>query len=403
MTKFEFLGDLSRLIADLPEEDREQAMEYYEDYFADAGPEKEQEIIHDFVSPEYVAAQIRESSLKKQSGKASKNIDVGLLSALANDAQQQGVDASVFETTNTGNAEAKPTTRAQAQAQAQAQGQAPQMKAQSQAQAQALQQMKQTGSIPRVAPGATQAQAQAAQAQAQAAARAQAQAQAAARAQAQPGQAAQVNNLRRANQSGGITIDDSELGDMVNLDGKIVNPWEAKGDTEKKDSKQVEQEKAREELRKETRDSEFLRANKSGGIQDLYEEASESFEIDPKKKTMLNILLVVTCPITILAILLIVAAFIGSIALTILSAGGVVASFGGTLASLYVVLISLSISKLPSALFFLGIAFLLLAIGISLIFFVIFMVKVGISGFYFSILSWFSKAKLAMRNFTIKK
>ena len=42
MTKFEFLGDLSRLIADLPQEEVDQAMEYYEDYFADAGPEKEQ-------------------------------------------------------------------------------------------------------------------------------------------------------------------------------------------------------------------------------------------------------------------------------------------------------------------------------------------------------------------------
>ena len=37
MTKYEFLGDLSRLLADLPEEERKQALHYYEDYFADAG------------------------------------------------------------------------------------------------------------------------------------------------------------------------------------------------------------------------------------------------------------------------------------------------------------------------------------------------------------------------------
>lgn len=66
MTKFEFLGDLSRLIADLPEEDREQAMEYYEDYFADAGPEMEQEIIKDFISPAYIAEQLREASAQRQ-------------------------------------------------------------------------------------------------------------------------------------------------------------------------------------------------------------------------------------------------------------------------------------------------------------------------------------------------
>lgn len=67
MTKFEFLGDLSRLISDLPEEDRNQAMEYYEDYFADAGPDKEQEIIKDFTSPEFIAQQVRESSSQRVS------------------------------------------------------------------------------------------------------------------------------------------------------------------------------------------------------------------------------------------------------------------------------------------------------------------------------------------------
>ncbi len=65
MTKFEFLGDLSRLIADLPEEDREQAMEYYEDYFADAGPDREQEIIKEFKSPAYIAEQLREAAAQR--------------------------------------------------------------------------------------------------------------------------------------------------------------------------------------------------------------------------------------------------------------------------------------------------------------------------------------------------
>ena len=65
MTKFEFLGDLSRLIADLPEEDREQAMEYYEDYFTDAGPDKEQEVIKEFISPAYIAEQLREASAQR--------------------------------------------------------------------------------------------------------------------------------------------------------------------------------------------------------------------------------------------------------------------------------------------------------------------------------------------------
>ena len=74
MTKFEFLGDLSRLIADLPREEVEQAMEYYEDYFADAGPEKEQEIIRDFISPAYIAEQLREASLQRQKAAEQSSI-----------------------------------------------------------------------------------------------------------------------------------------------------------------------------------------------------------------------------------------------------------------------------------------------------------------------------------------
>ena len=73
MTKFEFLGDLSRLIADLPQDEREQAMDYYEDYFADAGPEKEQEIIRDFISPAYIAEQLREASERRQRMSGNQN------------------------------------------------------------------------------------------------------------------------------------------------------------------------------------------------------------------------------------------------------------------------------------------------------------------------------------------
>lgn len=65
MTKFEFLGNLSRLIEDLPKEDREQAMEYYEDYFADAGPEREQDVIKEFVSPAFLAEQLHEASSQR--------------------------------------------------------------------------------------------------------------------------------------------------------------------------------------------------------------------------------------------------------------------------------------------------------------------------------------------------
>ena len=69
-----FSGDLSRLIADLPQEEVDQAMEYYEDYSADAGPEKEQEIIRDFISPAYIAEQLREASLQRQKAAARSTV-----------------------------------------------------------------------------------------------------------------------------------------------------------------------------------------------------------------------------------------------------------------------------------------------------------------------------------------
>ena len=59
MTKYEFLGDLSRLLADLPEEERKQALHYYEDYFADAGEDNEQDVLKELGSPEAIADQIK--------------------------------------------------------------------------------------------------------------------------------------------------------------------------------------------------------------------------------------------------------------------------------------------------------------------------------------------------------
>ena len=62
MTKYEFLGDLSRLPKDLPEEERKQALHYYEDYFADAGEDNEQEVLNELGSPENIAELIKADS-----------------------------------------------------------------------------------------------------------------------------------------------------------------------------------------------------------------------------------------------------------------------------------------------------------------------------------------------------
>ena len=40
MNRVEFMAELERLLADLPEDERQAAVQYYADYFADAGAEK---------------------------------------------------------------------------------------------------------------------------------------------------------------------------------------------------------------------------------------------------------------------------------------------------------------------------------------------------------------------------
>ncbi len=62
MSKYEFLGDLSRLLSDLPEEERKQALKYYEDYFADAGDEHEQDVLRELGTPEEIARQLKADS-----------------------------------------------------------------------------------------------------------------------------------------------------------------------------------------------------------------------------------------------------------------------------------------------------------------------------------------------------
>lgn len=62
MRKDEFLRQLEYLLQDIPEADREEAMDYYRDYLEEAGPEKEEEVLREFGSPERIAAIIRSDS-----------------------------------------------------------------------------------------------------------------------------------------------------------------------------------------------------------------------------------------------------------------------------------------------------------------------------------------------------
>ena len=59
MNRRQYMERLEQLLLVLPQDEREEALLYYEDYFEDAGMENEESVIHKLGSPEEVAAKIR--------------------------------------------------------------------------------------------------------------------------------------------------------------------------------------------------------------------------------------------------------------------------------------------------------------------------------------------------------
>ena len=59
MNRVEFMQQLERLLMDIPENDRLDAIAYYNDYFDEAGAENEAQVIRELGSPEKVAATIK--------------------------------------------------------------------------------------------------------------------------------------------------------------------------------------------------------------------------------------------------------------------------------------------------------------------------------------------------------
>lgn len=59
MKKEVFLERLEALLQDIPEEEKRDAIDYYRDYLEEAGPEREEEVLAEFQSPEHIAEVIR--------------------------------------------------------------------------------------------------------------------------------------------------------------------------------------------------------------------------------------------------------------------------------------------------------------------------------------------------------
>ena len=59
MNREEYLAELERLLLELPEEERQAAVQYYADYFEDSGAANEAEVIRELGSPLKVAESIK--------------------------------------------------------------------------------------------------------------------------------------------------------------------------------------------------------------------------------------------------------------------------------------------------------------------------------------------------------
>lgn len=78
MTRREFMSELASRLARLPKDERESALAYYEEYFDEAGPDREQDVIRELKSPYAVASRILADHAIKEARRAPANPRKGL-------------------------------------------------------------------------------------------------------------------------------------------------------------------------------------------------------------------------------------------------------------------------------------------------------------------------------------
>lgn len=76
MTREEFMTELASMLQDISVEERVEAMQYYNNYFDDAGEEQEERIAAELGSPAKVAAEVK-AGLEHNSGETSEYRETG--------------------------------------------------------------------------------------------------------------------------------------------------------------------------------------------------------------------------------------------------------------------------------------------------------------------------------------
>lgn len=77
MTRAEYMTTLSHSLRRLPREDFDRAMEYFEEYFNEAGPEHEAEAVRDLGSPEEAARELIMNLAEKNINEPPKTVKRG--------------------------------------------------------------------------------------------------------------------------------------------------------------------------------------------------------------------------------------------------------------------------------------------------------------------------------------
>ena len=80
MNRVDFMQELERLLMDISESDRLDAIAYYNDYFDEAGVDNESQVIHELGSPQKVAGVIKENiNIPVKQKKQTRNFPLALL------------------------------------------------------------------------------------------------------------------------------------------------------------------------------------------------------------------------------------------------------------------------------------------------------------------------------------
>ena len=85
MSRWEFMRQLEELLSDIPPGEREEALQYYNDYFNDAGRQNEQEVIKALGTPKQVAQIVKDGI--SGNGEAGEFTENGFSSAPSSDRQ----------------------------------------------------------------------------------------------------------------------------------------------------------------------------------------------------------------------------------------------------------------------------------------------------------------------------